>query len=130
MEAWYYHCGFNPGFIQVFVEMRNRVGSVFLKTSVKAPRRSDSITTSLPRTQDVVSQGSGFTPSTAGSYGHTGTTPTHGSNTMSGMGNQNTGDGFDDSALNFFGNMDFEELWNMMDSDFMSYDSDIQLIPS
>ncbi|CAI6093605.1 unnamed protein product [Clonostachys chloroleuca] len=130
MEAWYYHCGFSPGFIQVFVEMRNRVGSVFLKTSAKAPQRSSSIATSLPRTQDAVSQGSGFTPSMAGSYGHAGTTPTHGSSAMSGMGNQNTVNGFDDSALNFFGNMDFEELWNMMDSDFMSYDTDIQVIPS
>ncbi|VUC24489.1 unnamed protein product [Clonostachys rosea] len=129
MEAWYYHCGFNPGFIQVFVELRNRVGSVFLKTSSKPLRRSSSIATSLSRPQDIVSQGSGLTPSMAGSYGHTSTTPNHGG-ALSGMGNQGTGDGFDDSALNFFGNMDFEELWNMMDSDFMSYDTDIQLIPS
>ncbi|CAH0037955.1 unnamed protein product [Clonostachys solani] len=130
MEAWYHHCGFSPGFIQVFVEMRNRVGSVFLKTSAKAPRRSSSVTTSLTRTQDVINQGSGFPPPMAGGYSHTGSPPTHGSNAMSGMGNQNTGDGFDDSALNFFGNMDFEELWNMMDSDFMSYDTEIQIIPS
>lgn len=126
VESWFLQRGFNATFTQTCVHLRTRVISVHNKTG--GGGRARPIGETRTSTETGTAEENHQRWGTAELIDQV--LPTPGMETQDGAGAEGMGQmGMTDPNTELFGGLEFEDLWNMMDADFIMYDENQFIAP-